>query len=102
ASRHPGKSAHEDVVRQEASPEKNRTLLDDGLQTDERNLAAELADEKARKDAKDVLLDEAIHILGDEVSLLEANASFAARGKPSSPFIPDQKQGADAVRTGVW
>lgn len=102
ASRNPGKSAHEDVVRKEASPEKNRTLLDDGLQTDERNLVAELADEKARKDAKDVLLDEAIHILGDEVSLLEANASFAARGKPSSPFIPDQKQGADAVRTGVW
>ena len=95
----PGVSAR--AVRQGPGPGPNRALRDDGLQADERNLATDLADEKARKDAKDVLLDEAVRILGDEVGLLEPNASFAARAKPSASFIPSQKQGADAVRSGV-
>ncbi|BCB25358.1 tail-specific protease [Sulfurimicrobium lacus] len=90
-----GKNAHGDVASQSA-PAKSRALQDDGLQANERNLATELADEKARKDAKDILLNEAIHILGDEVSLLDADASFAAREKPSSPG-----QGAAAVRSGA-
>ncbi|MEN6584687.1 MAG: carboxy terminal-processing peptidase [Sulfuricella sp.] len=88
-----GKRAHGDVVSQN-TPAKSRALQDDGLQANERNLATELADEKARKDAKDVLLNEAIHILGDEVSLLDSNASFAAREKPSPP-----EQEATAVRS---
>ncbi|MFZ6749808.1 carboxy terminal-processing peptidase [Undibacterium sp. Ren11W] len=52
---------------------------DDGLQANERSLAAELAAEKARKDAKDVLLEEAAHILGDEVDLLKTNHKLAER-----------------------
>jgi carboxyl-terminal processing protease len=53
-------------------------LADDGLQSNERNISADLAIEKARKDVKDVLLNEAAHILSDEVGLLKANSSLAA------------------------
>lgn len=102
AKKDSGKSAQEDAVRREAAPEKNRALLDDGLQTDERNIAAELADEKARKSAKDVLLDEAAHILGDVVSLLEDQTGFTARNKPDSPYMTEHTPGSDEVRTRVW
>ncbi|WP_367178088.1 carboxy terminal-processing peptidase [Undibacterium sp.] len=50
---------------------------DDGLQANERSLASELAAEKARKDAKDVLLEEAAYILGDEVDLLKSHHKLA-------------------------
>jgi len=56
-----------------------RLRRDDGLQAGERSLAEELAAEKAGKNAKDPLLDEAAHILGDEVGLLKAKADFVAR-----------------------
>ncbi|HEV7814713.1 MAG TPA: carboxy terminal-processing peptidase, partial [Janthinobacterium sp.] len=55
---------------------------DDGLQVDERSLAAELAQEQAAKSAKDVLLDEAAHILADEVGLLKADSHLAAQVLP--------------------
>lgn len=45
------------------------TAADDGLQSNERSLTADLAIEKARKNAKDVLLDEAAAILADEADL---------------------------------
>ena len=51
---------------------------DDGLQSNERNLDADLAIEKARANAKDILLNEAAHILSDEVGLLKANPKLAA------------------------
>lgn len=51
---------------------------DDGLQSNERNLYTDLAIEKAKKNAKDVLLDEAVHILSDEVGLLKTNPRLAA------------------------
>jgi carboxyl-terminal processing protease len=58
---------------------------DDGLQANERSLSADLAAEKAQKNAKDVLLNEAAQILGDESDLLKANTKFAvqqpAKGK---------------------
>jgi carboxyl-terminal processing protease len=62
---------------------------DDGLQADERNLANELAAEKVRKNAKDVLLNEAVNILSDEVGVLNTGARFAARVKPGSQLTPD-------------
>jgi carboxyl-terminal processing protease len=55
---------------------------DDGLQADERNLAAELAAEKAAKNAKDVLLQEAVHILADEVGMLKTDTRMASRVMP--------------------
>jgi carboxyl-terminal processing protease len=42
---------------------------DDGLQANERSLSADIAIEKARKNAKDVLLNEAASILADEANL---------------------------------
>ena len=57
---------------------------DDGLQSNERNLATDLANEKARKNAKDVLLEEAAHILSDEVGLLKSSPKLATTVLPSS------------------
>jgi carboxyl-terminal processing protease len=61
-----------------AADAENTTFADDGLQSNERDLDAVLAIEKASKDAKDVMLDEAVHILSDEVALLKTNPAFAA------------------------
>jgi carboxyl-terminal processing protease len=55
---------------------------DDGLQADERNLASELAAEKAAKNAKDVLLQEAAHILADEAAMLKTDTRMATRVMP--------------------
>ncbi|MES2150456.1 MAG: carboxy terminal-processing peptidase [Pseudomonadota bacterium] len=58
---------------------------DDGLQADERNLVAELAAEKAAKNAKDVMLQEAAHILSDEVTMLKTDVRMASRVMPYMP-----------------
>ncbi|QND55036.1 carboxy terminal-processing peptidase (plasmid) [Phyllobacterium sp. 628] len=52
---------------------------DDGLLANERSLTADLAAEKARKSAKDVLLNEAVHILDDQADLLKTNPKVAAQ-----------------------
>jgi carboxyl-terminal processing protease len=44
---------------------------DDGLQSNERSLSADIAIENARKNAKDVLLNEAASVLADEADLQE-------------------------------
>jgi len=84
-----GKSAHAGVVGKVSTAGKGSALGDDGLQADERNLAKILAAEKVRNSAKDVLLEEAISILGDEVGLLQTSSTLAARAKPGSPVMPD-------------
>ena len=61
---------------------KGALRTDDGLQADERALTAELDAEKAAKAAKDVLLNEAVHILADEVSLLKTDTRMASRVLP--------------------
>ncbi len=61
---------------------KGAMRTDDGLQGDERALAAELDAEKAAKNDKDVLLDESVHILADEVSLLKTDTRLASRVLP--------------------
>ncbi len=57
---------------------------DDGLQANERTLTAELTAEKAQKNAKDVLLNEAVQILGDEIGLLKTNTKLATHVLPTS------------------
>ena len=55
---------------------------DDGLQANERSLSADIAIEKARKNAKDVLLNEAAAILADEADLqADGQRSGSATGK---------------------
>ena len=44
-------------------------------QPNERNLAKSLSAEKVRKDAKDILLMEAVRILGDEIDVTRAGAN---------------------------
>ncbi|XYJ08803.1 carboxy terminal-processing peptidase [Telluria sp. B2] len=61
---------------------RNSPQQDDGLQADERALSAELAAEKAAKDAKDVLLQEAAHILADEAGMLKTDTRMASRVMP--------------------
>jgi carboxyl-terminal processing protease len=58
---------------------------DDGLQADERNLASELAAEKAAKDAKDIMLNEAATILSDAVGMVKTDTRLASRLMPYMP-----------------
>ena len=73
--------------REEAAT--SRALRDDGLDAGERNLVNELAVEKARKNAKDVLLNEAVHVLSDEVGVLTTDARLAVQVKRGPPSIPN-------------
>jgi carboxyl-terminal processing protease len=66
-------------------------LQDDGLQSNERNVVASLAAEKARKEAKDIYLNEAAEILGDEVELLKSNTRLAARVQPGIAATANEK-----------
>jgi carboxyl-terminal processing protease len=56
----------------------NRLMQNDGLQSSERSLNDELAAEKNRKDSKDIMLEEAAHILGNEVEMLQSDNRLAA------------------------
>jgi carboxyl-terminal processing protease len=82
------KSSRKDAGGKEL-PASGSARRDDGLQADERNLANQLAADKERKNAKDVLLNEAVHILSDEVAVLKTSASLAARVRPGSVLMPD-------------
>jgi carboxyl-terminal processing protease len=68
-----------------AAAVKGVSRTDDGLQGDERSLTAELEAEQAAKNAKDVLLLEAVHILADEVGLLKTDTRLASRVLPYAP-----------------
>jgi carboxyl-terminal processing protease len=57
-------------------------LQDDGMMSNERNLSADLAIENANKNAKDILLSEAAHVLSDEVGLLKSNPKLATSIAP--------------------
>jgi carboxyl-terminal processing protease len=62
-----------------------RARQDDGLQADERNLQSELAAEKAFKDAKDIMLNEAANILSDAVGMVKTDTRLASRLMPYMP-----------------
>lgn len=82
-----GKNNHGKIPGKESVTRKGRAIRDDGLQADERNLASELADEKVRKNAKDIYLDEAIHILSDEVDVLKIDDKHPIRVVPDSTLV---------------
>jgi carboxyl-terminal processing protease len=82
-----GKEARSKVPAPTKAPKavaglKGSSRQDDGLQADERNLVAEIAAEKAAKNAKDVFLQEAAHILSDEVAMLKTDTRMASRVMP--------------------
>jgi len=81
------KGGPKDAVSGESSPSDKGVASDDGLQANERNLVSELAAEKARKNDKDVLLIEAVHVLADAVGALSSNTNLAARIKQVPALI---------------
>jgi carboxyl-terminal processing protease len=84
----PGSKEQRAKAPNPTAPKKSNVALkgsprsDDGLQGDERSLAAEIAAEKAAKNAKDVYLQEAAHILADEAGMLKADTRMASRAMP--------------------
>ena len=89
AQRDSDKSESDVLVGEASAPAKDGRVRDDGLQPDERNLADALAAEKARKDAKDVLLDEAVNIVGDVATMLKIDDSFAVRVEADSRVMAE-------------
>ncbi|XLZ71745.1 carboxy terminal-processing peptidase [Massilia sp. SR12] len=81
------KPANPRAAQRQANQVRGAIRTDDGLQADERTLAAELDAEKAAKNAKDVLLNEAVHILADEVSILRTDTRLASR---VLPYVADK------------
>ena len=104
-ARDAGQSGYEKAVGEGINPGTKPILQDDGLQADERNLANELASEKTRKNAKDILLNEAAHIICDEAGMLKVSisAKIAAHAKlvAISPLIPNPRQTPNAVRPSL-
>jgi carboxyl-terminal processing protease len=88
SARGPGNAAP--VIGPGVGPDvrKGDRFRDDGLQADERNLAADLAAENARKNAKDALLNEAVQILSDEVAVSAPGVRVADRVKPGPMGLP--------------
>lgn len=83
-------NAHDKLIEHGLNPNSDKDAAqsdpqaDDGLQPDERSIQSDLADEKARKTEKDVILHEAANILADEVNLLRGDTQLAARVLPHS------------------
>jgi carboxyl-terminal processing protease len=87
-----GASSGGEKINRERAEIKNKANRDDGLLSEERTLASELAAEQADKGARDVILDEAAHILVNEVGLLKANARFVARAPMDFPAAAEQEK----------
>lgn len=73
---------------------------DDGLQANERSLSAEIADEKASKEAKDIFLTEAANILSDEVDLFKSSRKIAEQviNKAKAKASPKEKVTGSEIR----
>ncbi len=78
------------VIQNGKTTEKNDNVVnsaplqDDGLQSNERNINADIALENLRKNAKDPLLNEAVNILNDEIGLLLADPKLTDRVLPGN------------------
>lgn len=84
-----GKNVAYDFAGNPNGPGTGIALRDDGLQPEERNLAKELAAENARKNAKDLFLNEAVNILSDQFEVLRGGSEFAVRLKPAPAAAPN-------------
>jgi carboxyl-terminal processing protease len=87
-----GSSKRKNSEKKGTASVKISALQDSGLEFDERNLSDELAVEKAQKDVKDVWLNEAAHILSDEVDILRTNTKLTARVISSPAQITNLKR----------
>jgi len=76
------KSRGENTPGKATAVARNHALQDDGMLANERNLSADLAIENANKNAKDILLNEAAHVISDEAGLLKTDAKLATSISP--------------------
>ncbi|MEO6688882.1 MAG: carboxy terminal-processing peptidase, partial [Dokdonella sp.] len=60
---------------------------DDGLQPDERSVANDLKREKEEKNKRDVVLDEAAHVLADEVGIIRTDTKLAQVVLPHGAIV---------------
>jgi carboxyl-terminal processing protease len=76
--------ARDKARRGEKADARNSTdaFQDDGMLPSERNLKTDIARENAAKELPDILLNEAAHIVGDEVLLLNADTTRIAATSP--------------------
>jgi carboxyl-terminal processing protease len=89
-SQDPAAKLRNDVIKdarhETAEDEESATpLVDDGLLADERSISKDLAREEKRKAQRDVVLNEAAHILADEIELIRGDTKLAARFSPYGP-----------------
>ena len=68
--------------------QKDAPVQDDGLQPDERSIQNDLKREKQAKDKRDVVLDEAAHIVADEIDLIRTDTKLAAQVLPHAAVQP--------------
>ncbi|WP_428827899.1 carboxy terminal-processing peptidase [Azonexus sp. IMCC34842] len=87
ASRETGKNHGKENARKISD-----TQRDDGLQASERSLSSELAAVKERKKAKDILLTEAVRILGDELELQTVAVRPSQPATKPAAKIPGDKR----------
>jgi len=87
ASRETGKNHGKENARKISN-----TQRDDGLQAGERSLSSELAAVKERKKAKDILLTEAVRILGDELELQTVAVRASQPAAKPAAKIPSDKR----------
>ena len=88
AKRTADKRMRKDVIVEGASEKptaaKKPQTRDDGLQADERSIQTQLAEEKADKNADDILLSEAARILSDEIDIRTSAPHLLAEAKSVS------------------
>ena len=94
-------NSNDPTLSKQASSGRKNNMQDDGLQADERNLTADLAAEKSRKNTRDVLLIEAANVVADGVALLRSNERIASRAKPAMQLPASPKQSPESVRLGI-
>ncbi|MFT5591285.1 MAG: carboxyl-terminal processing protease [Bradyrhizobium sp.] len=88
-------SARPGMTRAESA----RAMLDDGLDSNERDLGVELAAGLAQKEAKDVFLQEAARVVSDQVGLLKTNTEAAVAAKAAGKQL-QTKPVAEAMTPG--
>ena len=79
-----------DLAKTASGSGKEAVAQDDGLQADERSITSDLKREQAAKDKRDVILDEAAHILADEIGLIRADTKLAAQVLPRGVIAPTE------------
>ncbi len=86
------RQAREQIRQAEGLAQSDAATSDDGLQADERDIAADAArEEKSKDEGPDVLAREAANVLADAIDLLKADHALAAQvlpGGTDSPQLP--------------